>query len=248
MTTAALRRTALLLAICLPLTLSAQQQTSSSSPLAPLVPSQLTGPPPAQIASARTIFLSSAGADPNFPIDSARAYNDIYAQLRAWGRYQLVTSAADADLILDLHGVSPITGIYGDGTTSQSYTSPAFQLNIIDPKADRAIWTITSPVTLYGHGKIYQHWVTISEGNVVSRLQVLAGQPLTAEQTTNLTIAPKTHRSLVGLIVVGSVVGLAVGGYFIAHHAFENSLADQKAQQDAFCNANHIPLNMCAGG
>ncbi len=248
MNTPALRRTAILLSVCLPLTLSAQQQTSSSSPLAPLVPSQLTGPPPSQIASARNIFLSSAGADTNFPIDSARAYNDIYAQLRAWGRYQLVTSAADADLVLELHGVSPITGVYGDGTTSQSYTSPAFQLNIVDPKADRAIWTITSPVVAYGRGKKNDHWVRVSEENVVSRLQVLAGQPLSAQQTANLTAAPKTHSGAVALIVVGGVVGLGVGGYFIAHHAFENSLADQKARQDAFCNANHIPLNMCAGG
>jgi hypothetical protein len=29
---------------------------------------------------------------------------------------------------------------------------------------------------------------------------------------------------------------------------YENGLANGKAQQDAFCNANHIPLSECAGG
>lgn len=250
MTHPALQRLAILLVLSLPLISSAQQQSSSApdTPLAPLVPAQLTGPPPAQIASARTIFLSSAGADPNFPIDSARAYNDIYAQLRAWGHYQLVTSAANADLILELHGVSPITSVYGDANSVQSYSTPAFQLNIIDAKASRAIWTITSPVVLSGSGKTLDRWINLSEGNVVSRLQVLSGQPLSQQQIANLTNAPRNHSHRTAIIVTSASVGLAVGGGFLIHHLYENSLTDGKAQQDAFCKANNIPLSMCAGG
>lgn len=41
---------------------------------------------------------------------------------------------------------------------------------------------------------------------------------------------------------------LAAGSYLLLHHLHENSLADQKAPQDAFCNANHIPLSQCADG
>jgi hypothetical protein len=35
-----------------------------------------------------------------------------------------------------------------------------------------------------------------------------------------------------------------VGGYL----AYRHSIANQKASQDAFCEAHNIPLSMCAGG
>ena len=231
---------------CLPLTLSAQQSSSNSStsPQAQVVPSQLTGPPPAQIAAAHTVFLSSAGADPNFPIDSARAYNDLYAQLRDWGHYQLVASAADADLVLELHGVSPITNIYGDQDTVRSYSTPAFELRIIDAHTDAKLWTIVSPVVLAGGKKTYDHWVSLSEGNVVSRLKVLAGQPLTSAQTDDLTTTPKTHGTRTVLIFGAVVVAIAGGSALL----FEHEVANGRASQDAFCRANGIAPAQCAGG
>jgi hypothetical protein len=48
--------------------------------------------------------------------------------------------------------------------------------------------------------------------------------------------------------MVGSVVAFGVGGGLLLYHFYENSLASQKASQDAFCTANHIPLSECAGG
>lgn len=50
------------------------------------------------------------------------------------------------------------------------------------------------------------------------------------------------------LIMTGIVVGAGVAGGFILHHEYENSLANAKASQDAFCTANHIPISECAGG
>jgi hypothetical protein len=50
------------------------------------------------------------------------------------------------------------------------------------------------------------------------------------------------------LILAGVVIGAGVAGGFILHHEYENSLANQKASQDAFCQANNIPLSQCAGG
>ena len=50
------------------------------------------------------------------------------------------------------------------------------------------------------------------------------------------------------LILTGVVVGAGVAGGLILHHEYENSLASQKASQDAFCQANNIPLSQCAGG
>ncbi|HEX4577068.1 MAG TPA: hypothetical protein VH117_06930 [Edaphobacter sp.] len=50
------------------------------------------------------------------------------------------------------------------------------------------------------------------------------------------------------LILAGVVIGAGVAGGFILHHEYENSLANQKASQDAICQANNIPLSQCAGG
>jgi hypothetical protein len=41
-----------------------------------------TAPTPSQIQQAHTIFLTNSGSDPNFPIDTTKAFNDIYAALQ----------------------------------------------------------------------------------------------------------------------------------------------------------------------
>lgn len=205
-------------------------------------------PPPAQIASAHTVFLVSAGDDPNFPIDSTQGYNDIYGALRAWGHYQMVTAPDKADLVFELRGVNPVTGVAGIDGDIASYNTPAFLLTIRDPGSNVALWTITSPVTLAGRNQTFARWVLISETNLVSRIKVLAGQPLSAAETNDLTTYPKYHTGRNAAILVGAFVGAGVGGGLLLHHFYENGLASQKASQDAFCTAHGIPLSMCAGG
>ena len=201
-------------------------------------------PPPAIIANAHTVLLTNAGADPNFPIDSTQAYNDIYAALQSWAHYQLVSSADQADLIFELHGVAPVTAVDGFHGNVNSYTSPAFQLSIRDPKTTAVLWTVTSPVALAGSGKKLARWITLSETNLVSRIKVVAGVPLSATESDDLTTLPKTHAALGLAILLGIGAGAALGGWLLYRHEVNKG----KAEQDAFCQANHIPLSMCAGG
>ena len=207
-----------------------------------------TAPIPAQIQQAQTIFLTNSGSDPNFPIDATKAYNDIYAALQTWGRYKLVNSPDQADLVFELKGIAPITDINGNRSGVYSVTSPAFQITILDPKSNIALWTITSPVNVSGKNQVLARWVSISETNLVSRVKVVAGQPLSADETTDLTTVPKYHNTRTLLIVFGVVGGAAVAGGLIGYHEYENGLANQKASQDTFCAANNIPLSQCAGG
>src|ERR1700754_2172507 len=74
----------------------------------------LTAPVPSQIQQAQTIFLTNSGSDPNFPIDATKAYNDIYSVLQTWGRYKLVNSSEQADLVFQLKGIAPITDVSGN--------------------------------------------------------------------------------------------------------------------------------------
>jgi hypothetical protein len=220
----------------------------ASTPLTRAQQTTPLAPVPSQIQQAQTIFLTNSGSDPNFPIDANKAYNDIYAALRTWGRYKLVNSPEQADLVFQLKGVDPITDVSGNRGGVYSVTSPAFQLTILDPKSNIALWTITSPVSVKGKNQVLERWVSISETNLVSRVKVVAGQPLSPDESADLTTVPKYHNTRTLLIVGGVVVGAAIAGGLIAHHEFENGLANQKASQDAFCAANNIPPSLCAGG
>ena len=207
-----------------------------------------TAPVPSQIQQAQTIFLTNSGSDPNFPIDATKTYNDIYAALQTWGRYKLVSSPEQADLVFQLRGIDPITDVGGNRGGVYSVTSPAFQLTILDPKSNIALWTITSPVNVTGKNQVLARWVSISETNLVSRVKVVADQSLSPDETADLTTVPKYHSARTLLIVTGAFVGAAVAGGLIMYHLHENTLANMKASQDAFCTANNIPLSQCAGG
>ena len=207
-----------------------------------------TAPIPSQIRQAQTIFLTNSGSDPNFPIDATKTYNDIYAALQTWGRYKLVSSPEQADLVFQLRGIAPVTDVTGNRGGVYSVTTPAFQFTILDPKSNIALWTITSPVSVTGKDQVLARWISISETNLISRVKVVADQSLSPDETADLTTVPKYHSTKAALIVVGAFVGLAVAGGLIMYHLHENSLANMKASQDAFCAANNIPLSQCAGG
>jgi hypothetical protein len=207
-----------------------------------------TAPTPSQIQQAKIIFFTNSASDPNFPIDETKAFNDIYAALQTWGRYKLVDSPDQADLVFKLKDIAPITEVTGNRGGVYSVASPAFQLTILDPKSHIALWTITSPVNITGKNQVLARWVSIAETNLVSRVKVVAGQPLSSDETADLTTVPKSHTTRTILIVTGAVAGAVVAGVIIGHHETENSLANMKASQDAFCEANNIPLSQCAGG
>ena len=207
-----------------------------------------TAPVPSQIQQAQTIFLTNSGSDPNFPIDATKAYNDIYAALQTWGRYKLVSSPEQADLVFQLRGIAPITDVSGNRGGVYSVTSPAFLLTILDPKSNIALWTITSPVNVTGKNQVLARWISISETNLVSRVKVVADQSLSPDETADLTTVPKYHNARTLLVVGGVLVGAAAAGGLIMYHMHENTLANMKASQDAFCAANNIPLSECAGG
>jgi hypothetical protein len=90
--------------------------------------------------------------------------------------------------------------------------------------------------------------VSIAVTNLVSRVKVVAGQPLSPDETADLTTVPNYHRTRTLLIIGGAVVVAGVAGGLLLHHEFENSVANQKSSQDAFCSENNIPLSECAGG
>jgi hypothetical protein len=93
-------------------------------------------PVPAQILSAKRVFISNAGEGSNQYLLSLcsggpnRAYNQFYAALKSWGQYELVSAPSDADLIFEIHFENRAAGDF-------------LRLQFLDPRTHVTLWTVT---------------------------------------------------------------------------------------------------------
>jgi hypothetical protein len=104
-------------------------------------------PVPVQIGAGQKVFISNAGGESFETIINQtvfnggpdRPYNQFYAAMKDWGRYELVSSPADADLVLEISWALTDTGlrlpILGE-----------LRLVVVDPKTHVTLWTITEHV------------------------------------------------------------------------------------------------------
>ena len=131
------------LAFCLTVAIAGLVQTlSAQQPKGPA-----PAPVPAQIAAAQKVFISNAGgASLETVIDETvfnggpdRPYNEFYASMKNWGRYELVSSPADADLVLEISWVLTDTGL-------RLPVLGQLRLVVIDPKTHVTLWNITEYV------------------------------------------------------------------------------------------------------
>lgn len=103
------------------------------------------GPIPAEIGSAKSVFISNTAPD-GMPSEILvrfgepnRPYDQLYAAMKKWGRYELADSPENADLVLEIHFTrSYVTGGLGEGAE--------FYLSILDAKTHFVLWTLVEPV------------------------------------------------------------------------------------------------------
>jgi hypothetical protein len=138
-------------------------------------------PLPSQITGARKVFISNASGGTVFwSGELARPYNEFYAAIKSWGRYEIVLAPADADMVLQISSSDPITGII-DHTlcvnNCASY-SPQFGLALLDSKTQTVLWTITEklPVVDKKHRSAEENFAD-AMGKLVGDLKALAAQP-----------------------------------------------------------------------
>jgi hypothetical protein len=126
----------------LPVSVRAAEQAKPAPP----------APVPAQIVAAKKVFVANSGGDQPAGFDdgqysggSDRTYNQFYAAMKTWGRYELVGAPADADLLFEIEfTVPPIAGAASRGDTigGRPY-DPQFRLVIRDPKTNALLWAFT---------------------------------------------------------------------------------------------------------
>lgn len=104
-------------------------------------------PVPVQIGAAQKVFISNAGGESfETVIDQTvfnggpdRPYNEFYAAVKSWGRYEIVSSPADADLVLEISWVLTDTGL-------KLPVLGQLRLVVVDPKTHVTLWNFTEYV------------------------------------------------------------------------------------------------------
>jgi hypothetical protein len=133
-------------------------------------------PLPAQILAGKTVFVSYAGINSiyltSYIADHTGSpsglYDEFYAAMKAWGRYELVSAPADADLVLEISLVHE-----GPGDTD-----PHFTLKILDPKTHILLWAVIEPVPA-GSSFPVKRWDQ-ALGKLVKDVRELTGESVTS--------------------------------------------------------------------
>lgn len=84
------------------------------------------GPIPKQVVTGKKVFISYlvSDADPGAP---DLTYNEFYSLIKDWGKYELVSAPAEADLIFEIRFMSGIS-------------DSALWMTIVDPKTHVVLW------------------------------------------------------------------------------------------------------------
>jgi len=105
-------------------------------------------PVPPLILAAKKVFIANGGGDeslfdmphkPQYSGGPDRLYNEFYASMKSWGRYELVSSPGEADLVFEvrLTVLQPVPARQYPSYDSQ------FHLAIRDVKTHETLWGLT---------------------------------------------------------------------------------------------------------
>jgi hypothetical protein len=129
-------------------------------------------PVPPAILSARTIFISKASGYSFVPMVTAdQPYNDFYAAMKDWGRYQVVGSPTDADLIIEIR-LECASGPCNWG----------LEATILDPKTHAILWVCAETVQYAARIKTNPKNFDKSMAALVADLKALSGSAGAASQ------------------------------------------------------------------
>jgi hypothetical protein len=153
-----------------------------------LLAQQSKGPTPApvppQIAAAQKVFISNAGGESfETVIDQTvfnggpdRPYNEFYAAMKSWGKYEITQSPSDADLILEISWTLSDTGL-------RLPVLGQIRLLMIDPKTHVTLWNlieyVRGAILLSNRDKNFEQAMK----TIVGRMKAMA-VPVSAPQSS----------------------------------------------------------------
>jgi hypothetical protein len=163
MTSRSLRFCHVALAVLATLPVFASEKMKEPVPPAPI---------PARILSGKKAFVSYAGLTSSYltpyVVDHTGSvnglYDEFYAAMKSWGRYDLVSDPGDADLVFE---VSLIW---------QRQADPSFGLKIFDPKTHVVLWAFIETVPAGSGRNRVKAWDN-ALAKIVNDAKQLADQP-----------------------------------------------------------------------
>jgi hypothetical protein len=151
----------------------------------PQLRAQTSAPIPAQIASAKTVFLANAGSTPVSNQAALIAYNAFYQALASGNRYQLTSDPESADLALEVS----IHSVFEGGLNQTQYV----QVIIRDPKSQSLLWSTAEGIQFAARVKTQEKNLADAATKLAADLAALATttaatpQPAPAPTKTRLT-------------------------------------------------------------
>ena len=135
----------------------------------------LPAPLPAQIVAGRKVFISNGGGDSDglYSGEPRRLYDQFYAAIKSWGRYQIVSSPAEADLAFEISSSNPLI-------VEQIHGRPVLgrlRLAIIDPATRITLWVFIEHVEVAALQGNRDKNFDEAFNHLVNDLRNLAGQP-----------------------------------------------------------------------
>ena len=143
----------------------------------------VAAPMPSALQTAKRVFLGYAGVDgmsiPAFRRsgDINQPYNWVYAAMKNWGRYELVGSPADADLVFEISFSAPLVG-----ADKLATFAPYLRLGILDARTHFVLWTIVAPVEGAYRKETWEKNFHAGVASLVSDLRAVAGETQTASK------------------------------------------------------------------
>jgi hypothetical protein len=159
------------------LALAQEKRTRKNIPGAPL---------PATVVNARKVFLldgqtTAQGLTKN---GNALAFDTLYTEMKSWGKYELVDSRNDADIVIELQyrpysDGSRSFGLYNPSThtvQTRSVTIPGadFALVLYEAKSKEQLWSVSDACGLARLVKNQQKEVIKSIGRLVEGFKAKA--------------------------------------------------------------------------
>ena len=138
-------------------------------------------PIPAQIITAEKVFISNGGVHSvalaafKRAGDTKELHNRFYADMKGWGRWEIVASPADADLVFEI----PFTAPLADFGKTAMY-EPQLELSVFDTKTNFVLWTFTEPVQGAFRKVTWEKNVHQGMESLLAEIKRLAGTALSA--------------------------------------------------------------------
>lgn len=155
---------------------------ASASLLAAQAKPENSAPIPPRVLAAKKVFVANGGQVDHSTDETLysgshdRAYNQLFAALKAGGRYDLVSDPSDADVVFEIEFEVEVPAIHG-GSLIPAASDPQFHLSIRDPKSNVLLWRFNERAQWAMLQGNRDKNFDLGLGRILTDLQVLSAAP-----------------------------------------------------------------------